>query len=329
MRAGLVAALLLTAVLVSGCAGSDDPTDPDDGTSPSPGEGDGQDPYAQAAVWQLGQWFEYRSQSPDGESAEVTLVVTNVASANYTLDTTGRDMAAFHAEEPISFVGPIQKADLSGDQAGTQVRFFRFPLEVGDEWTTEWDGERRTVTVTEDREDFRSLRATADGVPRVDYSYRPEAGFFGFSHFLNPDGEAMFTLTLADWGENFTGAYVRASFTELFSAIGGGGPSQESFSVPEGTQELVLRYNVACANATAGNWAVAFLPLESEAPQEDGHEANGECPEGVEAEVVLTNPVPGDWQYSGNYAGVDPAGAGGTDHEISAAARNFRELSFP
>lgn len=329
MRWVFAVAFVGLAIAASGCAGSD----PSDGggdvpTDGAEGEG-GVDPYAEPAEWALGQWFAYRTQSPDGEAGEVTLVVTNVEAGNYTLDTTDRDMAAFHAESEISFVGPIQKADLSGVQAQTPVRFFRFPLNVGDEWTTEWDGESRTVRVVEEREDFRRLTASAGDVVRVDYSYRPEAGFFGHSHFLDEDGAATFTLTLADWGENYTGAYVRATFEELFSMIGGGGPSAEDFMVPEGTQELVLRYNVTCPEATAGGWQVSFTPLNSMAPQDEGHEDSGECPEGVDAEVVLTDPTPGPWEYAGTYAGITSDGSGGTDHAISGAARNFQEFSLP
>lgn len=328
MRWTLALAFLGLAIAVSGCAGSDSADD--GGESPTDGVdgGPAMDPYAEPAEWRLGQWFEYRTQSPEGDGEDVTLVVTDVGADNYTLDTTGRDMAAFHAESEISFLGSVAASDLSGRQGETPVRFFRFPLNVGDQWTTEWDGETRTIDVVEDREDFRTLTASADGVVRVDYSYRPEAGFFGHNHFLDEDGSAMFTMTLADWGENYTGAYVRATFTELFSTIGGGGPSGEDFMVPDETQELVLRYNVTCPEATTGAWRVSFTPLNSMAPHEEGHEASGECPEGVDAEVVLANPPPGPWEYQGTYAGLTPSGSVGTDHGVSGHARNFQEFSL-
>lgn len=329
MRWAIAVVFVGLAVAGSGCAGSDSVED--DGAAPTGGpDGDvTPDPYAEPAEWRLGQWFAYRTQSPDGEASEVTLVVTDVGTTNYTLDTTDRDMAAFHAESEISFVGSIQKSDLSGQQGQTPVRFFRFPLDVGDEWTTEWDGESRTVRVVEELEDVRRLTASVDDTARVDYSYRPEPGFFGHSHFLDEAGQPTFTLTISDWGQNFTGAYVRATFEELFSAIGGGGPSAEDFMVPDGTQELVLRYNVTCPEATAGGWQVSFTPLNSMAPQEEGHEDSGDCPEGVDAEVVLVDPPPGPWEYAGNYYGVTPDGSGGTDHAISGAARNFQEFPFP
>lgn len=312
----------------SGCVGEEDaagPT-PTGGTSPT-GPTDAANPFATAPTWVAGKWWKYAvtstmAQTPPEPS---TLIVTDVQSDDYVVDTTSRMQAAFDAETDISYIGPIRKTDLAGRQNATRVEFFRFPLKAGDEWDTFWDQTPRTIKAIGGTGDDFELEAWEGGKIRVRYSYRASVGFFGHLDFLDPAGETTFALSLQENGEGYTGAYVRVQLKTLYfrmaadfnSYTDNPGPLQ----IAQGTGDLVLRYAFRCAQP-AGSWFVSLRPGDSQAAQAQSHQDQGPCPRTHSANITIDKPFVGQWNLAANWNFV----TGPNFYRLTLLARTYNEL---
>lgn len=214
-RAAVLTAL---ALVLAGCVGSGG----DAGPAGAPGA-DGDDAPAAGSpatidgppTWRVGDFWTYRlSGGPIDEPRDATLVVAANGSEGYVVETTDRQMAFVDAQDDISFLGPQSRTTRAGDQNGTAVQFFQWPLETNRSWTTTWDGIERTVTVDSVQGDTAQLVARGpDGEVDVEYTYDAEAGWVSTWRFHGIDA----TLELTDAGSGFDGTYVTVELEEVFA----------------------------------------------------------------------------------------------------------------
>lgn len=211
------AVLIAFALVLAGCVGSGGDAGP---TGAPTGDGDGPASGGPSTIdgpptWQVGDFWTYRTTGgPIQDSArEATLVVAANASDAYAVQTTDRLMAFVDARSDISFLGPQSKAALAGDQNGTAVQFFQWPLETNSSWTTTWDGIERTVTVRSVQDGTAELVARGpDGEVDVEYTYDAETGWVSRWRFHGIDA----TLELTDAGSGFDGSYVTVDLQRIF-----------------------------------------------------------------------------------------------------------------
>ncbi|MBI2077034.1 MAG: hypothetical protein HYT80_01500 [Euryarchaeota archaeon] len=319
--------VLSLVVFLSGCAEKKN-CDPVcvDPYLPEYSEAAAPDPFAKPMTWVKGRWWKYASASGSGDPT--TLIVTEVGSGAYTLDTTSRMQAAFDAETDVSYVGPIEKSSLSGNQGNKKVEYFRWPLAAGKEWSTQWDGQTRVIKAVGASGDEFEVEASELGKPRVRYSYNAKAGFFGHLSFLDASGNVQFGLKLSDFGENYTGPYVRASVKALVPAIDlRDQPSQQSnqaFKVDATVHEMVLRFDVKC-NPQAGSWSLTVKPQDAASAQTEGHQDSSPPSTCTKAlNKTMEKPKVGDWIFDSKATLV----TGPNYLRISLVARTYQDFSM-
>lgn len=302
MRA-LAAVALALASAVAGCT---EPTELAGPTGPAPSDaGVAVSWNLTAPSWVVGQWWTYTVSAPGGPAfGPWTYVVSANMSDHYVLDTTDRTNAAFDAEQDTSFIGKIGKADLGGLQNGQKVQYFRFPLTLGDQWNTQWDGVDRAILVTAadpDGDEYEFLASEA-GKPRVRYSLDLEEGFFGFLDFLDEEGGSAFRMELQDSGLDYRGTFVRAVIRPFLSVRGSGPstPNSDTFSVPDGLTDLEIRHNLQCP--TSGNsWQLLVAPMDPQNASTTNFSDQGTCPDTRATDHFIPTPKPGEWTATGRW----------------------------
>lgn len=284
MRAWVLAAA--AAILLAGCSdgGGQGPVAPGD---PGNAEHGGAAPLP-APAWQVGHWWRLTSEG----AGDFTHVVSADAGDDWSVDTDSATVAFFDARSDISFLGPVRKADLAGSQGSTRVEFFRFPLTLGANWTTTWDGEPiaiEVVALDEDGAELQGLRA--NGTRHVAYTYDARAGYFGRYAFYGPDGETVgFEARLADHGQGFAGDLVRWSLETEHEASGPLTPGAIGFDIDTGITDIWVDFHLACS---AGGFSV-HVGAATGIPQERGISASGPCPQQVDATFTLPPPAQDD-----------------------------------
>lgn len=320
--------LLVPFLLVAGCAkDTAEPGAP--GTSGGPsGTNETVNPFKVPLEWTKGRWWKYSFQGGTA-SDPVTLMVTEVQSAVYVLDTTSRMQAGFDAETDVSYIGPITKDQLAGAQQGRKVEYFKFPLEVKKEWSTQWDGQTRIIKSMGATGDEFEFEAHELGKARVRYSYHAKAGFFGHLDFVDAGGNVGFGLKLMDFGESYAGPYVRATVKALITPIDiKDQPSQntnaQDFKVEAGVSEMVLRYDVKC-NPSVGSWELTVKPKDPAAAQTDGYQDSSPPSTCTKAlNKTIDKPKAGDWVFDSKAALV----TGPNYMRVSLIARTFQDLTM-
>lgn len=251
MRGRAWTLLLCVAFLLSGCL--EDSSDP--GQDPSMDDGPDDDGTTEAPEWSLGDHWNY--ESPTGT---FTLVASGEQGGDWILDSTSPDLALFDAMFDISYVGPISKTDISGQQDGTRVKFFDFPLEDGKQWSTTWDGESVSVTATLEEDGRYRMEGVTSSGPHVEYVYDPEVGFFREATWYggDPDGEDWY-MRLSGSGEGFSGTLHRYTIGETHSfvhEVDGTGLYEAEFG--EDWNELAFTTLLICGGDEAGQIAVGI-----------------------------------------------------------------------
>lgn len=202
MHPGRVVFLLVAALMLAGCTGA--PTDDDAG---SQGGSDDQGGAIDAPEWNVGDYWTY--DSPNGT---FSLVVSGEEGSDWVMETTGSDLALFHARDEVSYLGKIGKSGLTGSQGGDRVKFFDFPLEDGKQWSTTWDGLSLSITASLEA-DGKYLLEGLDGERlHVDYVYDAQTGFFEEATWYDANGQEQWGLSLTDSGGDFTGTLHRYEF---------------------------------------------------------------------------------------------------------------------
>jgi hypothetical protein len=314
---------IVWALTIAGCSG---PSEGTGGPSASPDAAGA--PFAVAAEWSAGQWWEYSTQSPAGAGEPFTLVVADNGSAGYVVATTSRSLALFDAENDTSFIGPIAPEDLSGRQGDDVVQYFQFPLEPDKNWTTPWDGVERVIRAVGSEDGVFALEAYENDTLRVRYTYDADAGFFGAMEFLDDAGAPSFRIALTDYGTGFDGTLVAASVEEKAATLHPSGSTAYSpftgFDIEDTVGELYLSGAFFCESA-AGFWSIEVSPDDPEAPEDQTYALEGTCPDNRTLGVLWTDPVAGAWNLATNWF---PLGTP-SHFEVRIDARTYTEAPFP
>lgn len=302
----LVVFVLLASVLIAGCTGDDDlDVERIPGNGPAAQEekdGPGQGVLAgnETPEWAIGHYWVYETNL--GEPFE--LVVAGDADDDWIVATSDVELAWFHTRQPVSYLGAVHKDNLAGSQPDGRVAFFDFPLVEGNQWTTTWDGEERTITVTQAGDRF-ALEAhqtvqDEDGeeeeILMVDYTYDPEAGWFDEMNFYNEEGDTTYTMTLLDHGTNWTGEIALWDAQMRRSIHGSGSTGTEIIEFDGNHDEIWFHAEYTCE--TAGYLLVQFIPVDSPAGN-DGVAIVNPCSD-LEVTEVFDGSEQQDWffQYS-------------------------------
>jgi len=197
--------------------------------------------------WQRGQWWRFHI-SGGGASGTDTRVVVGDNGFSWDVGTNNDDTAYFDALLDVSTVGPIRKADLAGEQHGTPVLYYQWPLDVNRTWSTTWDGVTRDVRVIGPDVarvggkvmNATALEATEAGRVAVRYDYAPEVGWYTRVEFIGQGGG--FRLDLEDFGTNYNGTISTATVKDVYhdSAHGPLQP-QHDFTVDAGATFLEMQ----------------------------------------------------------------------------------------
>ncbi len=296
--------LIIGALLFAGCADDGDDVDPESGRS---ADGDnaiegnetqeaiatGQEP----ASWEVGYYWSYRTSF--GE--DFTLVVSEDRGDDWFLDTPDEDTAWADVREPISYLGEVRKDDLAGSQGAERVQYFDFPLEEGNEWTTQWDGvERRVVTVEAD-ESFR-FEAYEEDRLAIAYDYDPEVGWFTkVTFYEGEDEEESVSFEINDHQTAWTGEVIRwDAQNHVDWEIQG--QVFEMMDLEEGHQELWTRIWARC-DVQSAVFTLQLVPVDN--PNQDMITSAGGCMDEEEI-VVFTDPEPGLWMVTASGIAIDP-----------------------
>lgn len=311
----LLPALLLLATALAGCSDGDGEEHDGHAMGTDPGIAP-----AEAPAWSLGDHWTYQ----DSLGSTYSLVVAEDAGGDWVLLPNDKQLARFDAQFDISFVGNIRKADLAGDQGGTRIQFFDFPLHHGKTWTTQWDGENRHVAAEAMPDGTYHIIAHVAGNEQGDqhasYRYDPAVGFFTMLTFYDENGTVGYEAELTDHGEAFSGTLVRYGQAEDVAGFEIGGPStaQGTFPTSGETGDLTLHAVLDCAD---GQGAILFAV---QPPQEDGSAApappvpgadgnvvlgnDDPCPEATDEQTaVVEDPAAGTWRYDA--AGATASGS--------------------
>lgn len=296
--------LMLLAVALAGCSDDDSPA-PDDGSDPA--MTDGPAPL-EAPTWAVGDFWTYETSF----GTTWNLVVTANGSSDYTVDTDDPNLAFFHDQNEVSYLGDVRKSDLAGSQGNDRVRYYAFPLEDGKTWTTPWDGVAMTITATRVSDQVYTFEAFWEDL--LIYTYRYDAADRSLSDFRGYDGNGTetFTLDLVDSGTGFTGEFVRVD-ASIVAEEAGTGPTAtvETLSIPAVDDgDLYLNFQVQCPSvveSVGAPFAFAIGPAENipgavgagVEESDDGYNFASPCPlQASFSGVIGQEPNSGTWGYS-------------------------------
>lgn len=242
LAVGIVAALAL-----AGCLAPNDAPTParqicDNRTAtcpaPPPPPGSVQGPidpaknasFGLAPVWEVRDWWSFRAS--DGSNVKV--VVTN-AGSSYVLQPTDNRTALMEAIFDFSTLGNIG-TDLSGDQGGTRVKYFDFPLEENKTWGLTVDGLSLRAMSKIDKNEWL-VTATDGNQTQLVYRYSPTTKWFTSIDWAYQD----FALQLDGSGQDYVGDVYRTTIDPKFTYLTGS-PPPGSFAVAPGTSAVAVKY---------------------------------------------------------------------------------------
>lgn len=281
---------VLAVIVLSGCLGGDPAAD-DAGTSLPESEGGGDAAGVERPTWPLGQWWSYSFS--DGETR--TFIVTEVGDG-YRVDVDAEDMAFVDAAlSDVSTIGSIS-ADLDGSQDSSSVRFFQWPLTVGDTWDMTWDGAAFTTEVQDDL----SVLAVGSNGTRT-YALDAEAGWFAYLRAFDGAGGELWSAELVDSGLDYAGTYLRYEIgdSDKVSLDGNARNTAGTLGVSEDATDVWVWADVSCTDP--GNIVYSVQP---EGPQGTGYLLQTPCPIDMD-DVMILDPVPGTWRTAMSAAGVE------------------------
>jgi hypothetical protein len=257
---------------------------------------------AQAApTWESGQWWTYDTNV----WGEISLVVFEDHGDYWHVETTNPELAWNHVDDPISFLGMIDKSNLAGSQE-QEVRYFDFPLTEGKNWTTHWTGYDLLIEVKWINGTQVHLHGYhPDGWHRLSYDYDPHVGWFTDMVVYGEDHEAIYEVYYVDHGVGFADEVAIWDYARqgTISETNNLGDNQLSFQVPEEADELVVDWQWECGEGTEEAFfqvAVYDTPIIG-----DGETVEGEC-QSDEGTIVIPG-ASGGWTVRTNFMSLPEA----------------------
>jgi len=316
-----IACLVLVCVPLAGCMGGSEPPDGSDEAAPG---GAGEEALASLAApnWSVGDYWTWSSP----QVGEVTYVVTGDAGSDWIVDTTNEEVAFFDARFPVSTLGEIRKSDLAGSQGEERVRFFEWPLEVNETWTTTWDGVEREITVEAIEGSRAELVARQEGRVAVEYTYDSERGSFGELAYKDANGTETFAMQPGDHGNGPPEPAVRWQLANPVDEEGTFGAEPASFGfgfdVPENATDIWLDFAIACPGN--GAYDFGFGPSgDGQTDEGSSYGASASCPsEANVTGVVVEDPTPGEYRGGLTASSADAEGR----YAITLYVRTLQEV---
>lgn len=336
-----LAALLLTSLL-AGCADGPAPATDDllsTGGDALPGDDrdlrtdlTSEDRLA-APDWRVGDWWgiQIAFGSQGGDGARINSIVTD-ANNGYFLATDDPQVAKAHALRDLPLLGAMTR-DLSATAYGGTWDWFQFPLSDGAAWTGEIpniafdilpDGQvpvRFTATFSdavdvagETYPGYDVEGVTEDGTPIIRYAYAPTVGWIASAtvYDIDPGQDPVeFTLTLAEYGRNWTGTYYVDEANVVLENLDGSGltdppPEGQPFAAvsPHATftvsEDAMYLYGIVVNAAVAGARATVLHTPTGEVRHYEAVGAPGD-----ESVVRIDEPaLPGQWRLATTGAGA-------------------------
>ena len=229
----LAAAVLLVALLVSGCAGKGGDAGPDDLSAD--GGADGADGIATfdslpAPTWQAGQWWEWETTFTSGTRPETFCSIVLSTGTETVLVTEKDGMAKESAAFGHPLLAPVRASDLAmGGWGDAPWSVLSFPLTDGKTWTATipniaWDiylpAETVEATFTATFNDAPAgeppvvaIAGMVEDAKVMDAEYDAATGWFRTLTFYDVDpgqDPLEVTWTAKSAGLNYTGPYFHA-----------------------------------------------------------------------------------------------------------------------
>lgn len=224
--------LAAAVLLLSGCAGTDEPETVPSGsaaTSPSTGAGNSTDSLfnpdgsAELPTWQVGDWWEYSVKYDSGESYTAKVVVYSEDGGNYLITSDSKDLLMRSAFDHYPTFGPVKKTNLDHVVHGVDVPFLKFPMRVQTweqpyrDFTGAFSTQEATLPTGQGpvRGFVTTMTNAADGNTRMVNAWSPITKYFT-SFEWDFDGVAPIDvdIKLQKWGTNHTGSLPVLDITE-------------------------------------------------------------------------------------------------------------------
>ena len=306
---GLVV-LLLAGVLFAGC------TEEDPGAVSLVSTPEGR-MESEVPTWEPGFAWTFLN----AESESETFVVTAAAGGTYTLNTSHDGPAFFDALWDISFMGPVRAADLAGNQGGSAVQFFAWPLAHGKTWSATWDGNDYDLVAHEIGDGAFHILAQQGNETRVEYLYDPEVKWWDWIQWNDENGTLQHRLDLQKFETNWSGEVVTVQLQDVLNTKFTS-PSADTINIPV-SDDLYVMAQVSCevgytafAMGPAGNAPSIVLGTEA-----NGYSAEGPCPYMASSSFVIAEaPYEDNWGYGFNGQG---------EADIHLIARTFVRTPYP
>lgn len=245
MKVPMVAFLLL-GVLLAGCA-SDDTGSSAGTNSSAEGNPELPDGAVDVPTWVKGQSWTYESPG----IGPVNLVVLDDSGSDYLIGTDSARLAAFDARFDVSYVGPVAKADLAGQQGSDRVHYFDFPLFHGKEWSVQWDGVQLNA-VAHDRDNGQFHLEYYNGDVIINQGvYDANVGWWKWLAFGDEQGNENFRMDLKGSSRSFNGDAFLLDITELDSGSSFSTPTlyRRQYDIEETYDFYWFEAQVACGDS--------------------------------------------------------------------------------
>ena len=317
----LVAALLV-AVALAGCS-DDGGSEANDGHAHHGDSEYGGDTslVTDMPEWEIGQYWSYVDQ----DGTEFDLVVAADEGGSWLLLNSDLGNAMFDWRFDVSFLGSIQKSDLSGKQGTDTIQFFDWPLEHNKDWTTKWDGESRHARAHASDGGKWHIAVHAGGSDAdqnfAEMMYDPATGWFESMIFYGDDGEEQYVLTSTGAGTGYVGnVYRYTAVNDEAITINTTGPSNPSgtLNIGDDVTELIAWTTLDCGGQPGAMGIGMQEPMEDGSPQvlpplltfvDQGVDTMGyfdQCPGASGSyEEMRVDPRPGTWKIDGLVAGPE------------------------
>lgn len=246
-------------VLLAGCADGGNQTT--GGTDPMQGGHGAHDAatHILAPNATLGDSWTWSSPQVEGD---YTSVLAADQGSDWLMATNHPAIAWFDVRTDIASLGQVRKSDFAGSQGSTRVEFFKFPLTKHLNWTTTWDGERKTIHVLDVKDGLANLEARRDDdTLYAAYTYKASHGYFGQIKYYDDNGtNVQFESTVTNSGKGYTGDLLRWTYTVAFEFDGPVAQTNfgETFNVPLTATDVYVDFVLTC---TAGTFSGGVAPM--------------------------------------------------------------------
>lgn len=315
-RPSVVVAILLAAILLGGCVGSQAPaetdtapSETDDGTADDAEPGEVDLDRVEAPTWEMLDWFRFEASGPWTTNTQYEVIVHS-AGDGYVTATDTREQAVYDLFWDDPFIGEMD-AELNPASPEMPETVFDWPLTPDKTWTSQDGNGTSWEMVAHEREQVQTHAGTFGGYHirgesetgwTIFVTYVPGMEWFSNWMLHRPDDEMMINVDMVGMGANYTGEMYIGDSTEHVEASWGAAPNQhsrsESFDVDEDATDL--RVHVDLRGDLYGFALVG--------PDDEIHAQQTGTRSGFSETVHVVDPAAGQWTVLAQTAGAEGGG---------------------